>query len=235
MSQHWRPVMTTLPLNTPGSSDNHSSIHTKRLRMRPLARSDLHAYHVLRLQPEAMAHSTYRRPDANLEESSVKLDSIIAAAQPRCFYFGIFLAETGELIGDGGVHTLSSQACGWPELGYKLKREYWGRGLCTEFLTAYLKWWWGLPRRSIDRSGGGAGVAVGVQISVHPRSIAAAGGGNGACSKAVAVEQLYAWTTLDNFASQNVLRKAGFKSFIIWKQPGYEEWVIGWRNSRPRP
>ncbi|KAI1435111.1 acyl-CoA N-acyltransferase [Xylaria sp. CBS 124048] len=186
-------------------------IRTERLVIRPLTQSDLTPFHRLRSQPAFMKHTTSGVPDASIHETQAKLDGLLNAparsdAFPFPTYFGIFLRATGELIGDGGVHLLASPACGWPELGCKFTSEYCGRGYGTEFLRAFTAWWWSLPRGHVD-----GGEDVPVRIRVHPDSVVEGGD--------VAVEQLYAWIALDNYASQKMVIKTGLEHFVTWEHP----------------
>ncbi|CAJ2508388.1 Uu.00g134140.m01.CDS01 [Anthostomella pinea] len=150
----WVRVNTTIPLPHPDIQP--PVLKTARLTIRPLTLSDLHAYHALRRQPAAMTYSTYARPDLSLTETTAKLLTNIPTFDPNSntsnsnsnnnYYFGIFLSSTNQLIGEGGVHTLSSPMCGWPELGYKFGVEHWGCGYGTEFVRGFLGWWWVLHR-----------------------------------------------------------------------------------------
>ncbi|GAP88896.1 putative acyl- n-acyltransferase protein [Rosellinia necatrix] len=208
--------------------------------MRPLARSDLTAFHRLRRQPEFMKHTFNGVPDADLCETRDKLDSMLGAPGhpnqlPFYTYFGIFLRATGELIGDGGVHTMASPACGWPEIGCKFGREHCGKGYGTEFLDAFTAWWWGLPRHRDDGK-----MPVQVRLLVHPDSVVygsdagSHGGAAPADAGRRAIEQLYAWIAPDNHASQGIATKAGFEHFVTWKHPSKKMAVLGWRQSRHR-
>lgn len=192
-------VSTTLPVikdNVP------SCIISDRLILRRLVFSDLEAHHSLRGQPEAMAHSRRGKPDANLEET---LDHLKRMSDT---YFGIFLKNSdgseGELIGDGGVHKFVSEKTGWPEFGYKFKKEYWGQGYATEFGNAFMDFWLNLPRTD-------------ARIVVASSSVVF-------CEDTShVVELVCAWTTEENLASQNVLNKVGFKSFQGMNN-GYVNW-----------
>ncbi|KAI3320442.1 acyl-CoA N-acyltransferase [Xylariaceae sp. AK1471] len=225
MSKSWITVTTTLPQSLGPhdqckGEDSHPEIRTERLIIRPLTQSDLVALHRLRSQPEFMKHTTTGRPDRTMRETQVKLDSFINAPKspdglPFPTYFGIFLNTTGELIGDGGIHTLASPACGWPELGCKFAREHLGRGYGTEFLRAFTTWWWALPRY---KKGAEGEQLVLVRIPI----------------KHMAVEQLYAWVTPDNHASQRMVIKTGLEQFITWQHPIKKITVLGWRQSRYR-
>ncbi|KAI0908630.1 hypothetical protein F4823DRAFT_598047 [Ustulina deusta] len=69
-----------------------------------------------------MKYTISSLPDTDVHETQEKLDSLVNVPQslnsvPFHTYFSVFLKATGELIGDGGVHTKASSACGWPELG----------------------------------------------------------------------------------------------------------------------
>ena len=192
-------VSTTLPViegNVP------LSIISDRLIIRRLVLSDLEAHHSLRGQPEAMAHSRRGKPDANLEETLAHLKRM-----PET-YFGIFLKNSngteGELIGDGGVHKFVSEKTGWPEFGYKFKKECWGKGYGTEFANAFMDFWLNLPRTDSHIAVASSSVIICEDTSN-------------------VVELVCAWTTEDNLASQNVLKKAGFKSFKDMDN-GYVNW-----------
>lgn len=157
-----------------------------------------------------MVHSGKKRPDADLNESLVKLKSLQAPYNNSHVYFGIFLKKSnsreGELIGDGGVHKFTSDRTGWPEFGYKFKREYWGYGYATEFARAFMQFWWSLPRTD-------------ARISVASCSL-------NLQDTPKVVEQVYAWTTVDNEASKGVLRKTRFESF-----EGLDNELINWRRT----
>lgn len=195
-------VSTTLPViegNVP------SSIISDRIILRRLVLSDLEAHHSLRGQPEAMAHSRRGKPDANLDETLAHLKRMSDT------YFGIFLKNSdgteGELIGDGGVHKFVSEKTGWPEFGYKFKKEYWGQGYATEFANAFMGFWLNLPR-------------IDTHIVVASSSVII-------CEDTShVVELVCAWTTEDNLASQNVLKKVGFKSF-----QGMDNGYVNWRKT----
>ncbi|KAI1182440.1 acetyltransferase domain-containing protein [Nemania serpens] len=247
MPRSWITVTTTLPQSL-GSHENewngncpHPEIRTERLIIRPLVPSDLIAFHRLRSQPEFMKHTTSGRPDSDIHETQEKLGRLISApSSPDAFpfytYFGIFLKTTGELIGDGGVHKLASPACGWPELGCKLGREYCGLGYGTEFLRAFTAWWWGLPRYREDGAGGRN--VVPMQVRVHPDSVVwdqnhrDREGHDSMGTDELVIEQLYAWITPENLASQRMVVKTGLEHFTTWEHPVKKIPVLGWRQSR---
>ncbi|KAI1431573.1 acetyltransferase domain-containing protein [Xylaria sp. CBS 124048] len=205
------PVRTTFPSLPLPSPNERPTMQTERLLLRPLTQSDLHAYHVLRKQPEFMSESSRGQPDADISETQAGLDSLTAAPYDH-FIFGFFLATTGDLIGEGGIHNVRHGATGWPELGYKLGPEFWGRGYATEAMRAVLHAWWALPR---EEEATGA----------HPDTIPLARGSSLAADddKAVMVPLLRELVVAEigeyNVASRRVLEKLGFEHFATWEEP----------------
>ncbi|KAI5922582.1 acetyltransferase domain-containing protein [Camillea tinctor] len=211
-----RVVTTTLPTIPLPQDLKCSIIRTERLIIRPLQHGDVQSLHELRTQPEAMAGTRLGKIDRDLEETRVVLASLINSAE-RSFLFGVFLASTGEFIGEGGVHSIISDV-GWPEIGYKIKREYWGRGYATEFLHGILDAWWHLPRRAVD---------------VEILSLAIGAGET--------EEHIYANADIENVGSQRVLEKLGFKRIRVWTEPdtqlhrlGQQVTLVGFTLARPQ-
>ena len=207
-------MSSTVSTTRPHLGCNILGIVTQRLIIRPLLLSDLQSFYTIRSQPEAMAHSGRGRPDANIEETKDKLQRLQLPYENRHVYFGIFLKNSdgseGYLIGDGGVHKMISETSGWPELGYKFKKDYWHQGYATEFLKAFLNFWCNLPRQSVE-------------IGVHSSTVDYLVKGEGCLHR----ERVCAWTTKDNVASQNVLEKAGFE--IFQGLEGEAADLINWR------
>nr|YP_009546955.1 N-acetyl-transferase [Hirsutella thompsonii]AYP41291.1 N-acetyl-transferase [Hirsutella thompsonii]AYP41320.1 N-acetyl-transferase [Hirsutella thompsonii] len=200
-------VITTQPLLKKGTL--HFPILTDRLIIRPLVLSDLDAFHSLRIQPEAMAHSGQDGPDTNIDQTLAELEILMQPYPHTLAYCGVFLKNSdgyeGELIGDGGMWGLLSKETGWPVFGYKFKKEHWGLGYATEFATAYMQFWWGIARTQVKTIVASCTVNQTDELQVVP-------------------EQMYAWTTKENKASQRVLHKVGFRSF-----EGLDNGLINWR------
>lgn len=116
-------VLTTLP----AVNDELPIIYTDRLIIRAPKYSDIDAYSSLRTQPEAMTDSGRGKPDANISETLNKLERLIKGDKNNVYFF-IFLKNSdgseGDFIGDGGVHNFKSDSTGWPEFGYKFKKEF---------------------------------------------------------------------------------------------------------------
>lgn len=189
------PVRTTLP-SAPALT-TLPTIQTNRLLLRPFAPTDLEALHALRRLPEFMAESTLGKADTDISETQTALDDLLRG--PHCM-LGIFLLETGELIGDGGVHTVRGSALGWPEIGYKLHPARWGCGYATEALAGFLDAWWALPREEAE-------------IMVHPGTLGEGG------EMVVVREHVVAEIAAYNGGSRRVLEKLGFKHAGSWEEP----------------
>ncbi|SPO03643.1 uncharacterized protein DNG_06326 [Cephalotrichum gorgonifer] len=193
----WVSVKTTLPVRPLPPNSSRPPAITDRLIIRALVPDDVHSLHVLRTQPEVMVNTAVGEIDKDLQETQAKLDLSLAPNDRKTFNVAICLKETGELIGIGGCLSVSSMF-GWPEIGYMLRREFWGQGLMTEFLHAWLDMWSKLPREETE-------------FKVDPRTLP---GGDGPVQ-----EQVTALTVADNFGSQRVLAKGGFEYSFTWSEP----------------
>ena len=176
-------------------------IHTARLIIRAPRLSDAPAYHVLRSDDESMQWSARGRADRDLEETRAALERLQAPNDTSSYHFLIFNKETGELIGDGGVHP-NSFWFGWPEIGYGIKREARGQGYATEFLTAFLENWWKLPRTEVE-----------LDVDLKTLELAGVGSDND-----VVVEQLAAMVGVENKASQKLVERCDFRRFKEWQE-----------------
>jgi RimJ/RimL family protein N-acetyltransferase len=144
-----------------------------------------------------MANNPQGRIDKDLQETKPRLDLFLPPNDQSTFKFAICLKETDKMIGMGGCYRLSSKF-GWPVIGYMLLKEFWGQGLVTEFLHAWLDMWHKLPRAEAE-------------LEVDPRTLPDGDG--------PAPELVTSWTVGDNIASQRVLKKCGFEHFLTWKEP----------------
>ncbi|KAI0425393.1 acetyltransferase domain-containing protein [Xylaria sp. FL1042] len=192
-------VQTTLPTRPFPSNAERAPIRTERLIIRPLTRDDLASLHALRTQPAVMACTALGRVDADLAETQTKLDPFLPPRDTATYNPGIYLAETDELIGLGGVFGTESEI-GWPEVGYMLREECWGKGYATEFLRAFVRAWW-----SLDREG--------VEVEVDALSVSSGGEGKG---EGKVPEMLCAIVEDTNNGSLRVMEKAGFRRFKSW-------------------
>lgn len=105
---------------------------------------------------------------------------------------------------------------GWPAIGYMIRTEFWGQGVATEFVKAWLESWWKLPRAEAE-------------LEVDRRTLLPEEG------EESSPEQVIAFTLLDNIGSQRVLEKAGFERFLTWEEadlrnPEVQVTLIGYRH-----
>lgn len=76
-------------------------------------------------------------PDASLDATRVRLERYAEhQAQHGFSKWAVRAADTGEYLGDAGI--LHLPETGELELGYRLARAQWGRGLATEVASAWL-------------------------------------------------------------------------------------------------
>ena len=185
-------VQTTLPILPPLAA--RSPILTERLLLRPLILSDVQALHALRSQPEVMIWTRKGVPDSSLQETQVYLAERLGV-QEDSFSGAICLRSNGEMIGIGGVPRMAGEL-GWPTIGYLFLKETWGKGYGTEFVRGFLQAWWSLERANHE-------------IEVDKSTIGADGEGT--------KEIVIAGIIEGNAASENILRKTGFRFVRTWE------------------
>lgn len=184
-----RTTVPPLPLQAPGQP---TCVETSRLILRPFSQNDLDDLHKLRTQMEVMKWTPRRAIDDSIEKTQAFLDAKIAAQGTSSLSFVICLASTGEVIGTGGVHSRTGRL-GWPEIGYMLRKEFWGQGYASEFLRGFTQHWWSLPRAEEEVEVEGASIVADYRNGL------------------LVTECLAAVTDVDNFGSQKVMEKHGFE------------------------
>ncbi|KAI1267549.1 acetyltransferase domain-containing protein [Xylariaceae sp. FL1019] len=199
---------TPLPLNIA-----REPIRTQRLLIRPYedTDSDAAAIHALRSQPEVMLFTMQGVIDKDLEASRVFIQRSLPPNDAQRYNWVItYLGENGELQGDekifvgcGGVHKTDYQL-GWPEVGYMVRKEYWGIGLATEFMRAFVDAWWKLPRKEVEVE-----IAADTVVGEMERDESGA---------VRVVEKLTATIDANNPGSRRVLEKTGFKQSKQWTE-----------------
>jgi ribosomal-protein-alanine N-acetyltransferase len=122
-------------------------IETARLRLRPFAESDLEALVTLNSDREVMKYITDGAPMTR-EQSEARFEFYLNHWQQ--YGFGLFAIEykdTDEFAGFCGMQYLDNTA--EIEVGYRLARNYWGKGIATESSKACLKF--GFDDLNLDR------------------------------------------------------------------------------------
>jgi RimJ/RimL family protein N-acetyltransferase len=96
---------------------------------------DVQAMYDLNSDPEVTRYAE-AAPVRDLQEAWEKLQAGPLADYEKYGYgrFAVEDRDTGEVIGFCGIKYIPE--IGLPEIGYRLKRCYWGRGLCTEAARA---------------------------------------------------------------------------------------------------
>lgn len=110
-------------------------LETERLVLRLFTPDDVQAIYDLSSDPEVIKYAE-AAPVRDLQEAREKLESGPLADYAK-YGYGRFAVEdraTGEVIGFCGIKFIPE--IGLPEIGYRLKKSYWGRGLCTEAARA---------------------------------------------------------------------------------------------------
>lgn len=195
-------VHTTLPKRPLPPNSERVAIKTARLVIRPFAQDDLQGIHVLRTQPEVMNFTSAARIDRDLDETQSKMDFFLSPNDARTFNCVICLSDTGEIIGTGGVHKMHFEF-GWPEVGYILKREHWGKGYATEFMRGFLEAWWKLEREDVDIDVDALSVHVSEKAEGVPN----------------VPELLLATVEANNLGSLRIMKKIGFRKTRTWTEP----------------
>jgi RimJ/RimL family protein N-acetyltransferase len=199
---------------------------TPRLRIRAPTASDFEAWRVLRADPEIMAHMGEGVPDSSVDESRASFAKLVAPNDSDTYVWLVFDRENGAFLGHGGVFDKEFYFTGWPTLSFSFVAEARGKGVATEFVAAFLKAWWALPRRTLT-------------LNVEKEGFLATRDDGG---QIVVTEQLNAMTWPENRASQIVLEKNDFKLWTrVWlvdqrprsQAPGQELEVICWSFARP--
>lgn len=114
--------------------DTSFLVRTTRLEMRPWRDSDRPAFERMVADAEMMRHLTQGRAWRADEVDEFFARQARHLAGHGCCMGALVLAETGEVVGVGGIQPLD--APGAYELGWWVWKDYWGRGFATEAAEA---------------------------------------------------------------------------------------------------
>lgn len=120
---------------------------TSRTVVRPFRVDDTSYAHLVFADGEVMRFAA-GDPDAELEATRTRLERYIAHQTEHGFSkWAVWDRDSGAYLGDAGLTVLPET--GEVELGYRLGRSYWGRGLATEISRAWLEH--AIGRLGLDR------------------------------------------------------------------------------------
>jgi RimJ/RimL family protein N-acetyltransferase len=126
-------------------------LSTTRLDLRPVRPDDLDHFAPMDADPEVMRYIADGRPRTR-EQAAAGLDRLVGTW--RDHGFGIFTAtvrDTGAVIGWVGlaIPGFLPEVLPAVEIGWRLRREFWGHGYATEGARAVLRW--AFQDRNLDR------------------------------------------------------------------------------------
>lgn len=108
-----------------------TTLTTPRLRLEPLTDAHFAGLHALNLDPEVMRYIT-GKPDTP-EDTQMMIDRVKARWAEWGYSWWAFIEiETGELIGAGCIQHMGRDRALPHEIGWRLRRDRWGRGLASE-------------------------------------------------------------------------------------------------------
>lgn len=139
--------------------------------------------------------------------TQTKIDIFLPPRDVELYNCAICLRSTGEVIGLGGNHNWAS-SFGWPEVGYMIRKEHWGKGLGTEFLRGFTEGIWNKLEREVVEG-----------LMVDKRTVEGEGVRyvDEETGKEMVREQILALTVEANGKSHRVLGKSGFEWFVTWR------------------
>ncbi|KAF5617313.1 uncharacterized protein FTJAE_12683 [Fusarium tjaetaba] len=188
------------------------TVRTKRLVLKPFYQDAAKDLFPMRAQKEVMMWTSQGAPDQNLEETQKWAAQRLPPHDDTNLYYVISLVETGEVIGAGGTYRRECEL-GWPAIGYAFRKEAWGKGYATEFLVAFMKIWWELPRAEYS-------IAVDRSTLSEEEIVASV---NGTITERCAAE-----TIKENGASKRVLEKSGYTWVKEWRNEEKNWSIYGW-------
>ncbi|KAJ5361501.1 N-acetyltransferase GNAT family [Penicillium brevicompactum] len=144
-----QPVYAIVPREGP-------SIESDRLIIRPVQDSDAQALFAVRSLPEVAKMNWPKEPFKSIEETRAWMATKTFTEGPADVLGCSFNYAIVDKSGTGPQRVVGSlsinQVHPYPEIGYAVHPDSWGKGVATEALQLMLKMWWDLPRRNLDES-----------------------------------------------------------------------------------
>jgi RimJ/RimL family protein N-acetyltransferase len=115
---------------------------TSRLRLEPFNEGHLAGLNAMNSDPEVMRYLSAGRPET-LEETRAVIERVVTRwGEVGYSWWALIERETDELVGAGAIQNLRREATLVPdlacplEIGWRLRRDRWGRGLAVEAARA---------------------------------------------------------------------------------------------------
>lgn len=115
---------------------------TSRLRLEPFAETHLDGLNRMNSDPEVMRYLSAGRPETRAETQALIERVVRRWREVGYSWWALIEREGGELVGAGAVQNLRREATLVPdpacplEIGWRLRRDRWGRGLALEAALA---------------------------------------------------------------------------------------------------
>ena len=122
-------------------------LETPRLSLREFVPEDAVALSLVLSDPETMRFYPAPFDRAGVEDWIER--NRLRYASDGVGLWAMVLKSTGELVGDCGIMKQEVDGEPWYEIGYHLRREFWGQGLATEAVQACKAW--GFAHLTVDR------------------------------------------------------------------------------------
>ncbi|KAF4448443.1 hypothetical protein F53441_8167 [Fusarium austroafricanum] len=205
-------IKTTLTKLPYPPLEDRPILRTERLILKPFYENAAEDLFPMRAQQEVMMWTAQGVPDKDLEETRKWASQRLPPHHETDFSYVISLLETGQVIGTGGTYRRAAEL-GWPAIGYAFRKEFWGKGYATEFLSAFMEEWWKLPR---------------IECSIDVDSTTLNEEEREASPDRAIAERCGAETIRDNLGSNRVLQKAGFRRVSTWRNEAKAWTIYGW-------
>ncbi|WXC56079.1 hypothetical protein SNK03_002016 [Fusarium graminearum] len=206
------PIKTTLTKLPYPRLEDRKVIRTKRLILKPFYEDAATDLFPMRAQQEVMMWTSQGAPDKDLEQTRIWASQRLPPHHEEDFSYVISEIETGQVIGNGGTYRRACEL-GWPAIGYMFRKEAWGKGYATEFLSAFMEVWWELPR---------------VEVSIEVDRATLSEEEIKTSSDRAIMERCAAETIKENLGSNRVLVKAGFEKVKEWRNEEKNWSIYGW-------
>jgi len=145
----YRTTRPILPL-TPDRKIIEARVNdTTTIQLRRFETTDLEHVHRLRTQEAVMVNTSAGIRDASLGVTQTWMDRFLPPNDAVTFDLLLWVKqgdEPWEHIGVMGCHVFEPV----PHVGYMLRTEWWGKGVATKALQAFLDAWWVLDRREVE-------------------------------------------------------------------------------------